>query len=224
MMTILLMAIGKVYAQPKLNHEEMYIGAHGGVMASMMQFTPTVKQTAKHPFLGANGGLVFRYIGHKVCGLEVEINYMQRGWYESQTGYSRQLDYIEIPLLTHLYFGKKARGFINLGPQLGYCFRNAERGIENIPDAFIAAKNDGKTSSNDLHQYAKIEKPFDWGVAAGLGFYYRSRYAGTYQLEARFNYSLGNIFASTQMDYFPASAHMNLSLNFAYMWQFKGEK
>lgn len=205
-------------AQPKLNREEMYIGAHAGAIASMYRFSPTVTQSWKHPFLGWNGGLVFRYAGHKVCGMQVEINYMQRGWYESNTGYQRQLDYVELPFLMHLYFGKRARGFFNLGPQIGYCFRSVESGT--VPDNYLIARNAG-AESKTAHEYAAIEKPFDWGLAAGLGFYYRTKHAGVYQLEARFNWSFGNTFNDSKMDYFDYSNPMSLSLNFAYMWQVK---
>ena len=209
-------------AQPKLSHEEMYVGAHAGAIASMYRFAPVeVKQSWKHPFLGWNGGLVFRYAGHKVCGMQVEINYMQRGWYETNQDYTRQLDYIEVPFLMHLYFGKKARGFINLGPQIGYCIRSTESGT--VPTAQDLARKAGGTSKV-AHQYADVEKPFDWGIAGGAGFYYRSKYAGVYQLEARFNWSFGNTFNDSKMDYFDYSTPMSLSLNFAYMWQVKGDK
>lgn len=200
----------------------MYVGAHAGVIASMYRFSPTVTQDWKHPFLGWNGGLIFRYAGHKVCGLQVEVNYMQRGWYETLTGYQRQLDYIEVPFLMHLSFGKRARGFINLGPQVGYCFRSTYKG--EIPSPYNTVVGTPSESSTTAHQYAKVELPVDWGIAGGLGFYYRSRYAGVYQLEARFNWSFGNTFRDSKMDYFENSNPMALSLNFAYMWQFKGNK
>lgn len=201
---LLCLACG-AWAQPKLEKEEYYLGVHAGALASMVQFTPTVAQNIKNPFLGANGGLVFRYAGHEVCGLQVEVNYMQRGWKEEQTDYVRQLDYIEVPLLMHLYFGKRGRGFINLGPQVGYCFRSQ---AWNSP-------------VESVHQYAPIDKPIDWGLAGGLGFYYRTKKAGAYQLEARFNYSFGGIYAQTKRDWFSSSNPMNLSLNLAYLWEFK---
>ena len=209
-------------AQPRLQHEELYVGAHAGAIAGMYRFSPTVTQAWNHPFLGWNGGFVFRYAGHKVCGMQIELNYMQRGWYETKVDYQRQLDYIEMPFLMHLYFGKKARGFINLGPQIGYCVHSSIKG--EVPSPYNTVLGTDKESSRTAHQYAKVEKPFDWGVAGGLGFYYRSRYAGVYQIEARFSWSFGNSFLDSKMDYFDYSNPMSLSLNFAYMWQIKGDK
>lgn len=202
-------------AQPRLRTPEIYVGAHAGVMASTMLFKPNIAHIdlMQSP-LTVNGGLVFRYAGHKVCAIQAEVNYMQRGWHETialseiQTlGYTRQLDYIEIPLLMHLYFGKQRfRGFFNLGPQIGYCIRDI---ATPLPESVSAP------------HYQTIEKPFDWGLAGGLGCYYRTRKIGLFQLEARFNFSMGTIFNNRKVDYFSQSNAMNLSLNFAYLWEIK---
>jgi hypothetical protein len=204
-----------VVAQPRLRTPEIYVGAHGGAMASTMLFKPDVADIEiKQSPLTWNGGLVFRYAGHKVCAIQVEANYMQRGWRETivmsdqtKMDYTRQLDYIEVPLLMHLYFGKERfRGFINLGPQIGYCIRDI---ATELPSDIISP------------QYQPIEKPFDWGLAGGLGCYYRSKKIGLFQLEARFNFSMGTIYNNRKVDYFSQSNAMNASLNFAYLWEIK---
>lgn len=199
-----------IAAQPRLRTPEIHVGAQAGVMASTVIFKPTI-QGAEIPnvLLSPSGGLVFRYIGHKVCAIQVEANYMQRGWIEKtdNVNYTRQLDYIEIPLLMHLYFGKRSiRGFFNLGPQIGYCFRDIAIGTSN---------------PQYKHQYSDIQKPFDWGLAGGLGIYYQSYKIGLFQLEARCNYSFGSIFNNQKTDHFDFANSLNVSLNLAYMWQFK---
>lgn len=202
-------------AQPRLRTPEIYVGAHAGVMASTMLFRPNVaKIDIMQSPLTMNGGLVFRYAAHKVCAIQVEANYMQRGWREqialgtgSTMDYTRQLDYIEIPLLMHLYFGKQRfRGFINLGPQIGYCIRDI---ATQLPSTITSP------------QYQPIEKPFDWGLASGLGCYYRTKKIGLFQLEARFNFSMGTTYNDRKVDYFSQSNAMNLSLNLAYLWEIK---
>lgn len=202
-------------AQPRLRTPEIYVGAHAGVMASTMLFRPNVaKIDIMQSPLTMNGGLVFRYAAHKVCAIQVEANYMQRGWREqialgagSTMDYTRQLDYIEIPLLMHLYFGKQRfRGFINLGPQIGYCIRDI---ATQLPSTITSP------------QYQPIEKPFDWGLAGGLGCYYRTKKIGLFQLEARFNFSMGTTYNDRKVDYFSQSNAMNLSLNLAYLWEIK---
>ena len=203
-----------VAAQPRLRTPEIYFGVHGGVTASTVMFTPTVENMTpitQACVLGGNGGLVFRYAGHKYCAVQVEVNYQHRGWREhSDAGsYSRELHYVEVPLLMNINFGSERwRGFFNLGPQIGYC----------------VADNGGKGPqlSSDKTQYANpIDHPFDWGLAGGLGFYYRSRKAGLYQFEARFNYSFGGVYGTGVIDHFSMASPMDLSINLAYLWEFK---
>lgn len=211
--TILLLILSiAVSAQPRLRTPEMYVGVHAGAMASTMLFKPNIANIdiMQSP-LTINGGLVFRYAGHKVCAIQTELNYMQRGWRETITlgqmtmDYTRQLDYIEIPLLMHLYFGKERfRGFFNLGPQIGYCIRDV---ATPLPEGVTAP------------HYLPIDKPFDWGLAGGLGCYLRTRKIGLFQLEARFNFSMGTTYNNRKVDYFSQSNAMNLSLNFAYLWE-----
>ena len=212
----LFMAGTSLLAQPRLPRPEMYIGVHGGVMASSVLFKPKVEglDIMQSP-LSPNGGLVFRYAGHKVCAIQVELNYMQRGWREVlkpeggvvAVDYRRQLDYIELPLLMHLYLGgQHVRGFFNLGPQIGYCFRDVST---ELPSNVASP------------QYQPLDNPFDWGLAGGLGCYYRTKKIGIFQLEARFNFSLGTIYSNRKVDYFSQSNSMNLSVNFAYMWEIK---
>ncbi|HCS87301.1 MAG TPA: hypothetical protein DIW30_02395 [Bacteroidales bacterium] len=191
-------------AQPRLAEKEYYVGAQAGVLASMVRFSPSVAQSALNPYLGTTAGLVFRYSGHKCCGLQVEVNYMQRGWHETDTDYRRELNYLELPFLTHIYFGRKFRGFVNLGPQIGILVNEQHQGMPA----------DKKT------QHYAADTRFDWGVAGGLGAMYRS-VAGVWQLEVRFNYSFGDIFSNHKTDYFANSNPMNLSLNLAWMWQIR---
>lgn len=205
------------WAQPRLSVPEIYIGVQGGVTASTVLFSPAVRYMS--PIyngcnLSGNGGLVFRLNGHKNCGLQVEVNYLQRGWREvnSSGTYTRRLHYIEIPAMSHIYFGKKrGRGFVNIGPQIGYCVADeGGRGTELTANG---------------PQYARIAKRFDWGVTAGIGGGYRSRNAGMWQMEARFNFSLGTLFGSRTTDYFKDMSNpMELSVNVAWLWEMKGRK
>lgn len=209
-------------AQLRLRHPEMYVGVHGGLLASTVSFNPSIK--TMEPFingciLGGNGGFVFRYSEQRNCAVQVELNYMQRGWREvsdatettEKITYSRTLHYLEIPFLMHIYFGSPAwRGFVNVGPQIGYC----------ISDQVSSSRSRDASE----RQHFSIDNPFDWGIAGGLGFYYRSKNAGVYQFEARFNYSFGTIYASKTSDYFRRSNHMNLSFNLAWLWEIKKKK
>ncbi len=191
-----------IAAQPRLAEPEMCFGFHGGVIGSMVRFNPNVAQSFAPPVLGANGGFVFRYSRTKYTAVQLELDYMRRGWHESATDYYRYLDYIEIPLLMHLYVGKKVRGFLNLGPQFGYCIAQSDKNGEGLSG----------------HQYESVAKPWDWGLAAGLGLQVNTNKAGVYFLEARFDFSFGDLYPNRVADYFRTSAPMALSLNIGWLF------
>lgn len=218
---ILILTGTVLMAQPRLDKPEIFLGVHGGVKASTMLFSPSVKQLdILHSPLTPNGGLVFRYAEHKVCALQVECNYMQNGWAEvygteasNQTIYTRKLHYIQVPFLMHLGFGRKGfRGFFNLGPQIGFC----------VADQSYWS-NTNALQQNQL-QHQPIDNKFDWGAAAGLGCYYKSQKAGVFQLEARFHFSLGGAFDVGQLEHFKMANPMGISLNLGYLWEFKKNK
>lgn len=211
--TQLLLLLGFVLAsaQPRLRVPELYIGVHGGVNASTVIFDPTVdgmNPITKGCTLSPTAGVAFRYAGQKCCGLQLELNYHQRGWREEldEGAYVRRLHYVEVPFLMHLFFGKKSGKFIfNLGPQIGGC----------VYDDGGAGAPEGSSAK----QYGAVEKPFYWGVAAGLGGYYRSAHAGLWQMELRANYSMGSLFDNSATAYFRNFSNpLELSINLAWMW------
>lgn len=199
--------------QPRLEQPEMYVGAYGGVTAGTVFFRPSVggmSDLTKVP-LGGNGGLIFRYGGHKVCAFQVEAGYAQRGWreYSQSDGYDyyRKLHYIQVPLLAHIHFGgAHAQGFINLGPQIAYC---------------VASEESGTKQTTSTYQYRPIDHPFEWGVAGGLGFYGMHRRAGVFQLELRVHYGFSSLYNNSRAEHFAASNALTASLNFAYLWQIR---
>ena len=179
-------------AQPRLRTPEFYFGAHGGVTASTVMFQPThsgMSPITSACVLGGNGGFVFRYAGHKYCHFQMELNYEHRGWTESGTAHN--LHYIELPVLMNLNFGSDlCRWIFNFGPQIGYCIKDESNAITH---------------------------PFDWGLAAGTGFYFDAKKAGIYQLEVRFDFSFGGVVGTTVTDSYKMASPMDLSINLAWM-------
>ena len=79
--------------------------------------------------VGASFGLNFstiRWNTEPNLGIQAELNFTQHGWEEKfeekpQYKYSRTVNYMELPFLTHIHFGsKRVRVFVNLGPKIGY--------------------------------------------------------------------------------------------------------
>ena len=213
LVVLLLLAGVRLSAQPRLEHAEMFVGAYGGVTMSTVFFSPKISGMSdllKWP-LSWNAGAVFRYGAHKVCSIQVEAGYAQRGWreYSSKEGYDyyRKLHYIQLPVLAHIHFGgKHVQGFVNVGPQIAYCLGSQESGTKQ---------------STSVYQYRDIDQAFDWGLAGGLGVYGMHRKAGVFQLEARVHYSFGSIYHNSRAEHFASSNMFTVSLNFAYLWQIR---
>ena len=205
------MAVGALSAQPRLREPKHWVGFHGGVSASTVNFRPRVEgmsNIVKASVLGGNGGFVYRYAGHKYCALQVELNYVHRGWGEhidTLGTYSRSLHYIEIPMMMHLNFGSdKCRWIFNAGPQIGYCIKDDDNKGDLI-------------NGSGAEEYTDIAKRFDFGIAAGTGIEIITRKTGVYQLEVRFDYSFGSLYGTTLTDHFSVANPLDLSINIGWL-------
>ncbi len=192
-------------AQAALEVPEMYVGATAGATGSMVMFNPKVEQSFQ---IGMNAGATFRYIGNRNVGFQLELNYMQVGWQETETETAHEcmLNYLELPFLTHIFFGKSVlRGFVNIGPKVGV----------------VLWEDRNELSGTLKPQHEAIDNRFDYGLAGGLGMVVNTRSAGCYQIEARYSFSLGNVYANSKKDYFGASNVMALSVNLGWLMPLK---
>ena len=192
-----------VSAQDRLMNPEMYLGVDAGVTESQVAFTPTVGQRY---LMGINGGLVFRYIAEKNVGMQAELNFSQRGWAEYGGLYMRQLNYIELPFMTHIYMGKRNRFFINLGPKISYLLS------ENV-----LLNNSGTNAEQHI---TSVQHPFDYGLCGGIGILFGIG-SNQLQLDTRFNFGLSDIYNNSKLDYFSNSNNLNLSVNLAWLLRVK---
>ena len=140
---ISLVTLNYIQAQDKFKRE-LSLGASFGTTFSKVSFAQTkVQQKMK---MGYTGGLTLRWITEKNLGLQAELNFIQHGWDEKfedqpQYKYSRTINYFELPVLTHIYFGsKRFRVFVNLGPKIGYAF--GEKTDENLNGAKPNTENE----------------------------------------------------------------------------------
>jgi hypothetical protein len=191
-------------AQVRLENPETYIGFSAGATGSMVNFSPTVRQTY---LLGNNAGAIFRYISDKNLGVQAEILYFQRGWNETGNKFARRLDYIDIPFLSHFYVGRNFRVFFNVGPKIGILF--SEKTLYNYFE-----------NSNAVQHTRAADYKFDYGFAAGLGFLLRMK-KQVFQIEARGNYSMSDIYSNEKRDYFDFSNNINATVNFSWLLQLK---
>lgn len=198
---------------------QMSIGAHGGVDVSMVNFSPSVRQSF---LLGANGGLNFRYTEENHFGFIVEANFEQRGWKENFDDapfeYSRTINYIQIPFMSHIYFGRRHKFFINLGPSVSFKLGDSVKSNFDY-------KNVGSVQGFPIHtsqQYTYSTKgAVDYGISGGLGGEFGINTRNSIYLEARFYFGIGNVLPSGRTDHFGASNPMTLSVSAGYWFRMK---
>jgi len=171
-----------------------------------------------------SGGLALRYLSEKNLGFIVELNYSQQGWEQNFEGkdnplagrgfsHIHKLNYLEMPVLTHIYFGNKVRFVFNLGPKLSYLLSDSEQ-MSNELAGYLA---NGEASGGMItHQYYRMaERKIDYSLVGGLGLEFRTG-IGHFMLEGRYTFSLGDIYSNSKSDVFARSASRVISAKLTY--------
>ena len=209
--------------QAQLGEERhnLAVGVNGGINMSQVDFMPKIKQNSHN---GMSMGLTARYMCEKyfnmLCGIQAELNYSQRGWTEkiedgSENTYSRTMNYLEVPLLAHLAFGKDAldqgmRFFVNAGPQFSIFLSESEKMSDNWDVS--------KRPNGIVQQYGKkVENNFDYGITGGVGMELSTK-AGHFLLEGRYYYGLSDFWGSTKKDDFSRSGHSYIGIKMTYLF------
>ncbi|MDR1545002.1 MAG: PorT family protein [Prevotellaceae bacterium] len=207
---IFIIFCNNIFAQ-NYDGAEVIIGVKGGVSLSTGSFLKldgsTPKQNTYYHRLGGYGGAVFRYSGEKYLAFQVEANFMQRG-FQQFNDFWRTFNYIEIPLLAHVFVGaKKFRWFVNLGPEVSFM-------INEI--SFSSSTND----DTKVLMTEPIKSRFDYGLNFGTGFEIHTK-AGIYQLEGRYELGFGDFFAASPADNFLRAANRNITMTLGWLINIK---
>ena len=221
-------------AQIGEHRNDLAIGFNGGLNMSSVSFTPKVSQAKLN---GITGGLSVRYVCEKyfstVCSLYGENNYSQMGWKEdivdvndmpvinTATGlpeeYSRTVNYIQVPLMAHLAWGREQKGFaffVNLGPQFGIYMSESTKTNFDFSDRNAADRVNPVCAQDTM----AVENKFDYGIAAGAGIEFSHPKVGHFLLEGRYYYGLGNIYGDSKRDYFGSSNFGTITVKLAYLF------
>ncbi|MEN6589546.1 MAG: porin family protein [Proteiniphilum sp.] len=208
------------YAQRNTFQNELYVGVGGGALFSSVDFVPTIPQTL---MMGVHGGLAVKYISEKHLGLIAEINYAQRGWTEEfdpaeEFSYSRRLNYLELPFMTHIYFGNKIRFIVNVGPQISILLNDDQQMNQALADD-LAARRAANPDAQIGVQYGAFNEMnrVDYGLIGGVGMELKTG-IGDFDLEGRYYFGLGDVFISRRSDnaYFSRSAHRLIEAKLTY--------
>ena len=221
---LLFTAILAVMAAKAQTHyiPHVWIGGHAGITMSEMSFSPSVKQSMTQ---GVTAGVSFKYAEERHVGLIAELNISQRGWKEDfeelPFSYSRTLTYIELPILTHIFFGsRKFKGFFNLGPVVGLMVGDnisADFDYEH-PDQ-VAGFPLANRSTEQMSM--EVKNKFDYGITAGAGCEFIVKRRHAISLEARYYFGLGNIYPSSKKDTFSASRGTSILVTLGYSFRIK---
>lgn len=183
---------------------ELYIGAGAGVVYTTVDFQPKVLEES---VMGYKAGISAKYITEKHLGMALELNYTQRGWAETDETdpsltFSRTLNYLEMPIMTHIYFGRKIRYIINLGPQVSYLLGSSSDMSSTLSDLVAQQPQEGP---NPFVRFLDADNKFDYGLVGGMGMSFNSG-IGTFDLEGRYYYGLADVFSNRREDFYSRSA------------------
>ncbi len=203
--------------------KNLSLGFKGGMSLSRVNFQSSVPQKML-------GGIVIgasvRYIEENHFGLIGEINFEQRGWNENFApleGYSfkRKFSYIQIPLLSHIYFGSdRARFFINAGPEIGLMI--SDNRSSNFDYNNASSIEEIASSFHQTDQYIlPVKRKFDYGISAGLGVELNINKKNAINLEGRFYYGLNDVFSNRKSDPFQGSSGMSIMVTLGYNLRLK---
>lgn len=218
---LIMIALGVPASSQTHYRANISVGAKAGADLSRVFFNPSVRQKMTPGF---TGGFMFRYVEEAHFGLQAELNFAQRGWTENfeeaPYDYKRTINYMELPVMAHIYFGRRGRFFFNAGPQIGLCL--GESTSANFDPADMDNLPGFPTHNRENEQMTlKVTQKIDFGICAGLGGEFNINRRNAVNLEVRFYYGLGNIFKAGRQEAFRGCNQMSLSATIGYLFRIR---
>lgn len=224
-----LLSASTLSAQVGELHNDFVVGVNGGYVLNKMTFSPTIKQTFHG---GMTFGITARYTCEKYfssyCALQAELNYAQLGWKElietSTDTYQRTINYVQLPFLARLAWGKEKRGamgYFLVGPQVGFYLNDHDkRGTSDGSEGWTALTL-LKRPNHVVQQYdLPVQNNFEYGITGGAGVEVNSA-IGHFLLEGRYYYGLSDIFHNSKKDKFGKSSHGAIIAKVSYLFDIK---
>lgn len=215
-------AIGLSASAQRMYSPDFALGVRAGATMSNMAWQPSVRQSMTP---GVTMGITARYTEEKYFGLVADLNITQRGWAEKypdnpEFQFRRQFTYLQLPVMTHIYFGSKTfRGFVNLGPSVGYMIQ--DKSTANFDYKDLGAVKGYPSGRRNEQLTLPVHNKLDYGIIGGVGMEFRARRKHSFLIEGRFYYGIANVFSSRRGDTFGASRTMSLELTAGYMFRLK---
>lgn len=219
---VLLIFIGFNFAHSQTHFDsKVDLGVRGGVTFSNVMFKPSA--TTKFG-MGYTGGIMFRYSEENHFGLIAEVNLVQRGWAEKFEDlpyeYHRALNYVEIPIMSHIYFGKRGKFFFNAGPEIAYYLGDKITcNFDYLNPAEVPGLTDKGRRIEQLTM--QVSQKIDFGIVAGLGGEFSLDRHNALSVEARLYYGIGNVMPSGRQDTFSLSNQLSIGVSAGYWFRIK---
>lgn len=197
------------------------LGVRGGITLSEVMFKPSITQKFG---IGKTFGVTFRYIEENHFGIIAELNFVQRGWAEKfeelPYKYQRYLNYIEIPIMSHIYFGRRGKFFFNAGPEVSYYLDDKiTSNFDYKNPSSVADLTDKGRVTDQLN--LEVSQKLDFGIVAGLGGEFSINRRNSLAIEARLYYGIGNVMPSGRQDYFSISNQLSIGVTAGYWFRLK---
>ena len=197
------------------------LGVRGGITLSEVMFKPSITQKFG---MGETFGVTFRYSEENHFGLIAEVNFVQRGWAEKfedlDYKYQRFLNYIEIPVMSHIYFGRRGKFFFNAGPEISYFIGDKiSSNFDYKNPESVPGLNDKNRRTEQLDM--QVGQKLDFGIVAGLGGEFSLNRRNSLAVEARVYYGIGNVMPSGRQDYFSISNQLSIAVTAQYWFRIK---
>ncbi len=171
-----MLALGALYTGNEISGQAT-VGIRAGVLSSKQEAQNGNIADDYKSKLGADIAFVADFpIG--IVSISPEFHWLQKGGKLKDLNgnpgeVSRTFNYLEIPLLVKLNFGKPVGFFLLAGPSVGYLLNGTDKDM------------DGQTNDIDLDFYKRAE--FGAHVGGGLGF-------GPVRIDVRYIFGLTDIF------------------------------
>lgn len=198
---------------------EIHFGVLGGGTLSEYWFHPSVtQQYAK----GYTAGVGVRYIEETLFGLQAELHLTQRGFSdfyeeEPELEFTRSLTYLELPVMAHVYFkvGERHEVTFDAGPKFGYYLW--DHVDSTLPEKF-GQEGDPHYGYVYKHHFLPVERKFDYGIQAGLGYEFKFNKELSMQIAGRYYFGLANMWPDSKADDFELSSHQAIQLVVSVWW------
>lgn len=196
-----------IIASTTLN-AQTFLGIHGNYNYLRLSSDSAMN---KEPIIGMGGGLIFKHFVVPSAGIQIEVNYMQKGWrffMDEENYYQRNMNYIEIPVLMNAVIGKKKTRVLFLAGLF----------VDILHDSEISYTNEELIQSFPNQEFVTNElNKLNYGLAGGLGIK-RLFSFGTIQIEGRVTQGLSRIMDMPEYRILNYTQNQTFGVSVSYMY------